>query len=98
MMKNLSSVCFTGTRSLRTDDDLMSNMAQLEMLGRDRDDRALDWLCHLRLGLGGRIVGERERLLAAVPLLDGITSMRNVNTRKRRRVPSPEAEIRSPDQ
>jgi hypothetical protein len=33
----------------RTDDDLMSNVARAEMLGRDRPDRCLDWLCHARL-------------------------------------------------
>ena len=68
-------------QELRANDDLVSNVARSKMLGRDRADRCFDWLCHVRSGLERRIVGERERLVAAVPLLDEIVFLAGIRLR-----------------
>lgn len=70
-------------QELRADDNLVSNVARPEMLGRDRADRGFDWLCHASSGLRGRILGERERLVAAVPLLDEFVFLASIRRCRR---------------
>ncbi|AAG21005.1 Vng6393h (plasmid) [Halobacterium salinarum NRC-1] len=53
------------------------------MLGRDRPDRGFDWFSHPNSGLRGRVVGERERFVAAVPLLDEIVFLAGIRRRRR---------------
>lgn len=64
-------------QKLRTDDDLVAHVARSEMLSSDRSNRCFDWLCH-QLGLDGRIISERERLVATVPLLNKIVFLAGV--------------------
>ena len=72
-------------QKLRADDYLVSNVTRSEMLGRDRSDRCLDWLCHANSRLSRRIVGEREGLLAAVPLVDEIVFVASIRPRRLRK-------------
>ena len=57
---------------LRIDDDLMATVTRSKKIGCDRANRGFDWLCLASSGLCGRIIGERGRLVAAVPLLNEI--------------------------
>jgi len=53
-------------QGLPTDDDLVADVIQSDMLGCDRADRCLDWLYYVGSGLRGWVVSERKGHVAAV--------------------------------
>jgi len=66
---------------LRPNKYLVSNVARPEMLGCDDSDRCLDLVCHSGLGVRGRLISERKRLAATVPLVDEVVFATSVCVR-----------------
>lgn len=65
-------------QGLRAADLLVADMAWSEVLGHDRPDRCPDGLSYWASGLGGGILGELERLIAAMPLVNVIRYLTGV--------------------
>ncbi|RDZ34365.1 hypothetical protein DVK03_17950 [Haloferax sp. Atlit-109R] len=53
------------------------------MLRCNRADRGVNWFSHPSSGLRRRVVGERERFVAPVPLVDEIVFLASVRRRRR---------------
>jgi hypothetical protein len=56
----------------------MADVTGTKMLGCDRAERGVNWLSHPESGLRGRIIGEREGLVAPVPLLDPVIFLASI--------------------
>ena len=66
---------------LRPNEYLVSNMAPPEMLSCDGPNWCLDWVCHSGLRVRGRLISERKRLAATVPLVDEVVFATSVCVR-----------------
>jgi hypothetical protein len=61
----------------------MAEVARAKMVGCDHAERGVNWVSHPKLGLCRRIIGERERLVAPMPLLDSVVFLPSIRRRRR---------------